>query len=80
MPRIFSSDLGLTKPDPRLFHQAASLLGAAVGEILLVDDSPANTDAAAALGFRVHRYQACSQEHACCWSACQTWRRPVHRP
>jgi putative hydrolase of the HAD superfamily len=57
MPRIFSSDLGLTKPDPRLFHQAASLLGAAVGEILLVDDSPANTDAAAALGFRVHRYR-----------------------
>jgi HAD superfamily hydrolase (TIGR01509 family) len=51
MPRIFSADLGLTKPDPRAYLKAADLLGVAPGRILVVDDSPANTASAASLGF-----------------------------
>ena len=57
MPRIFSADLGLSKPDPRAFSQAALLLGQEPEHILLVDEAPANTDSAAALGFRTHRFE-----------------------
>jgi putative hydrolase of the HAD superfamily len=57
MPRIFSCDLGLTKPDPRVFDRAAALLGDAPERILLVDDSAANTAAAASLGFQVHHHK-----------------------
>jgi HAD superfamily hydrolase (TIGR01509 family) len=55
-PRIFSSDVGLTKPDPRLFEHAANLLGQPPERILLVDDSAANIASAASLGFQVHRF------------------------
>jgi putative hydrolase of the HAD superfamily len=53
MPRIFSADLGLSKPDPRAYHRAADLLGHTPGEVLVVDDAPANTATAASLGFDV---------------------------
>lgn len=56
MPRIFSADLGVTKPDPRVFLKAASLCGRQPEEILLIDDSAANTSSAAALGFQTHRF------------------------
>ncbi|MGE0622205.1 MAG: HAD family hydrolase [Pseudomonadales bacterium] len=51
MPRIYSADLGLTKPDPRAYLKAAELLGAPPERILVIDDSPANTASAASLGF-----------------------------
>jgi len=53
MPKIFSADLGLTKPDPRAYQHAADLLGQPPSEILVVDDAPANTATAASLGFEV---------------------------
>jgi putative hydrolase of the HAD superfamily len=53
MPRIFSADLGLSKPDPRAYHRVADLLGHAPGDVLVVDDAPANTATAASLGFDV---------------------------
>ena len=56
MPRIFSADLGLTKPDPRAYQKAAVLLGHAPGQILVVDDAPMNTATAASLGFDVLDY------------------------
>ncbi len=51
MPRIFSADLGLTKPDPRAYEKAAELLGHPPAEVLVVDDAPMNTVTAASLGF-----------------------------
>ncbi len=52
MPRIFSADIGRTKPDPRAYEQAAVLLGEPAETILVIDDAPVNTASAAALGFR----------------------------
>lgn len=57
MPRIFSTDLGLTKPDPRAYLKAAELLGTPADRILVIDDSPANIASAASLGFPCIRYQ-----------------------
>ena len=51
MPRIFSTDLGLTKPDPRAYQKAAELLGHPPEEVLVIDDAPMNTMTAASLGF-----------------------------
>jgi len=51
MPRIFSADLGLTKPDPRAYQKAAELLGHPPTEVLVVDDAPMNTATAASLAF-----------------------------
>ncbi len=56
MPRIFSADLGLTKPDPRAYQQVADLLGASPEQVLVVDDAPVNTATAASLGFDVIDY------------------------
>ena len=51
MPRIFSADLGLTKPDPRAYQKAAELLGHPPESILVIDDAPMNTMTAASLSF-----------------------------
>lgn len=49
--RIFCSfDLGLLKPDPRIYESMREKLGCAFGEILFIDDKPANVEAAQALG------------------------------
>ncbi len=49
--RIFCSfDLGLLKPDPRIYESMREKLGCAFGEILFIDDKPANVEAAKALG------------------------------
>jgi putative hydrolase of the HAD superfamily len=53
---LFSWRLGATKPDPAAFERATERLGVAPDEILFVDDSAANVDAAAAFGWSVHRY------------------------
>jgi putative hydrolase of the HAD superfamily len=48
--RLFSADLALTKPDPRCYVAALAALGAEPGDVVFVDDRPANIEAAAALG------------------------------
>ncbi|MCB0964201.1 MAG: HAD-IA family hydrolase, partial [Acidimicrobiales bacterium] len=53
---VFSWRLGATKPDPAALAAAAEQLAVAPGELLLVDDSDANVDAARAAGWRAHRY------------------------
>ena len=49
-----SCDLGVEKPDPRMFEHACAEIGADPGETLMVGDTPASDGAAAALGMRVH--------------------------
>ena len=53
---VVSAAVGLIKPDPRIFALAAQRAGLAPSELLFVDDSERNTDAAAALGFDVHLF------------------------
>ncbi|WP_068310710.1 HAD family hydrolase [Polycladidibacter hongkongensis] len=48
---IISSDIGIRKPATSFFAKAAEQLGAAPQRILLVDNRPANLDAAHQLGF-----------------------------
>ena len=57
MNRFFSSEtysyeLGVTKPDERMFSTAISRMGIAPERILFVDDSPVNLDGAARLGLK----------------------------
>jgi putative hydrolase of the HAD superfamily len=54
---VSSARIGVAKPDPGAFHHAAEVLGLPPSELLLVDDTEANALAAAALGFRVHRFR-----------------------
>lgn len=50
---VDSSEIGIRKPDPRIFHHALERLGGVAPErALFVDDYPANVDAANALGIR----------------------------
>ncbi|HEY2710266.1 MAG TPA: HAD family phosphatase [Caulobacteraceae bacterium] len=53
---VVSSDVGLAKPDPRIFELAAREAGLPPNELLFVDDSRTNIDAAAACGFAVHHF------------------------
>ena len=53
---VVSGEVGLTKPDPRIFALTAERAGLSPSELLLVDDSATNTDAAAACGYDIHRF------------------------
>jgi HAD superfamily hydrolase (TIGR01509 family) len=53
---VVSGAVGLVKPDPRIFALTAARAGLAPSELLFVDDSRRNIDAAAALGFDVHLF------------------------
>ncbi len=53
---VVSGDVGLSKPDPRIFELTARHAGLAPAELLFVDDSPRNVEAAAAAGFAVHHF------------------------
>jgi 2-haloacid dehalogenase/putative hydrolase of the HAD superfamily len=46
----------IAKPDPAIFALACGRAGHAPGELLFVDDSPANIAAADTLGFHTHRF------------------------
>lgn len=49
---IISGDVGLRKPDPRIYSLTINRLGVAPGRILFVDDRPANIYAALAAGMQ----------------------------
>jgi len=53
---IVSGEERLKKPDPQIFRLAAQRFGLDPAATLFVDDSAANVDAAAGLGFRTHRF------------------------
>ncbi|HYE44836.1 MAG TPA: HAD family phosphatase [Caulobacter sp.] len=50
---VVSGDEGLIKPDPAIYRLACARAGLAAEELLFVDDSAANIEAARALGFHV---------------------------
>mgnify|MGYP000874017484 CR=1 FL=1 len=54
---VVSGQEHLTKPDPAIFRVLLERYGLDAAGVLLVDDSPANTDAAAALGLATHLFR-----------------------
>jgi len=54
---LTSFELGMTKPDPRLFEHACAVLGRTPSECLFVDDSASTVRAAARLGLRTHLFR-----------------------
>jgi epoxide hydrolase-like predicted phosphatase len=48
---VISSEVGMRKPEPRIFRHAAQLLGLEPAECIFVDDIDANVAAAEQLGF-----------------------------
>lgn len=53
---VVSARVGLMKPDPAIFHLSARRTGLAPRELLFIDDSRQNIDAAAAVGFDTHHF------------------------
>lgn len=53
---LVSGEHGLIKPDPAIYRLLCDKVGMAPHELLFVDDSVRNVEAAAALGFHVHCY------------------------
>jgi len=58
---VFSSHVGLIKPEPALFAHASRAFGAPPRELLLVDDAPRNIAAAQAAGWRAVLFRDAAQ-------------------
>lgn len=54
---INSSEHGVAKPDPEIFHIAAHQLGRPESECLFVDDSPENVTTAEKVGMTAHHFR-----------------------
>ena len=54
---VVSGFEGVIKPEPRIFQIACERIGLDPGQMLFVDDSRANIDAARALGFDTHLFE-----------------------
>ena len=53
---VISGEVGVNKPDPRIFAHLVGRFGIKPAESLFIDDSPSNIDAARALGFRAIQF------------------------
>lgn len=58
---VVSGEVGLAKPDPRIFRLLLDRIGRAAGECLFIDDGPRNVEAAQELGFETIRFQSPGQ-------------------
>lgn len=55
---IVSGEIGLVKPEPKIFHYALARMGGpSPDEVLFVDDVARNVATASALGFRTHLFR-----------------------
>jgi len=55
---IFSSEIGLIKPEPPIFLHCLQMLGVQPEQALFVDDRTANVEAAIAMGISAIRYES----------------------
>ncbi len=53
---VISAEVGLAKPDPRIYRLALDRLGVSPQEALFIDDAAENVEAAVALGLRGLRF------------------------
>ena len=58
---ILSYEVGVLKPDPKIFEEAIGLTGHPPEEVLFIDDREENVVAGAALGLQVHRFSSYSE-------------------
>ena len=58
---VFSSRVGLIKPEPAMFAHAARAFGAQPSELVLIDDIQGNVEAARAAGWRALRFDDAAQ-------------------
>ena len=56
-PKVLSCQVGLRKPDRRIYLMAAKQVGLKPQECLFVDDSPTNVKAAEKVGMQAHLYE-----------------------
>lgn len=66
-PRVFSSRVGMIKPEPGIFQHALCELGLPPGQVLFLDDMPRNVHAALALGLQAvvfHSVEDCARQLA----------------
>jgi 2-haloacid dehalogenase len=61
---LVSADVGLIKPDPRIFELLLARIGRPPAECVYIDDNPKNAAAAAALGFDAIAFQGPDQLRA----------------
>ena len=54
---VFSSEVGVCKPDPKIFHYTIEQLGVTASEILFIDDRERNVVGANALGIHAIDYK-----------------------
>lgn len=58
---VFSSEVGVCKPDPKIFQRALEQLGVAASESLFIDDRERNVNGAKALGIHAIHHKNTSQ-------------------
>ena len=58
---LVSADVGLIKPDPRIFELLLARIGRAPAECVYIDDNPKNVAAAAALGLDAIAFEGADQ-------------------
>ncbi len=56
-PRLFSADLGVLKPDPRIYQIALNLLDSEPAEILFIDDAAEHVAGAQTMGLTTHHFR-----------------------
>jgi putative hydrolase of the HAD superfamily len=61
---VISAEVGLRKPDPRIYELTAQRLGVPLGACLLIDDKPRNTSVAQALGMKAITFVSAEQTRA----------------
>jgi epoxide hydrolase-like predicted phosphatase len=58
---VFSSEVGVCKPDPRIFQSALAQLGVEASETVFIDDRERNINGAKALGIHAIHYKTTNQ-------------------
>jgi putative hydrolase of the HAD superfamily len=59
--QVFSSEVGLTKPNPEIYRHTLRALETDPSEAIFVDDRAANVDAAAEIGITTVKYESRDQ-------------------
>ncbi|MFA5987820.1 MAG: HAD-IA family hydrolase, partial [Candidatus Paceibacterota bacterium] len=54
---FFSSDIGLKKPDPKIFNFVLEKIKKVPGDCLYVDDSAENIETAVKMGFKTYQWE-----------------------
>jgi epoxide hydrolase-like predicted phosphatase len=60
-PLVISAEVGMAKPDPRIYRLALERLGVAPEEAVFIDDFEANTEGARAVGLKAIRFRNTDQ-------------------